>query len=85
MFLPDCFRDLERAQVNSNVMIALRTSPPAPSRIELSVFGEGRTLANAVTRFTAEASSVGAIGLNLLRGICRPDKETTQSRGDERT
>lgn len=55
-------------------MIALRTSPPAPSRIECNVFGEGRTLASIVTRFTAEASSVAAMGLNLSR-ICRPNKK----------
>lgn len=65
-------------------MITLRTSPPAPSSIECNVFGEGRTLASAVTRFTAEARSVAAIGLNLLLA-CRPDKETTQSRMEERT
>jgi hypothetical protein len=63
--LLDCFREVGRAQVNSNVMIALRTSPLAPSTIEFSVFGKSRTLANAVTRFTAQVSSVGAIGLNL--------------------
>jgi len=71
VFLPGCFRDMGRAQVNSNVMIALRTSPPAFSTIECNVVGERRTLANVVTRFIAGVSSVGAIGLNLLR-TCRP-------------
>lgn len=46
-------------------MIALRTSPAAASVIECGVFGERRTFANVVTRFTAEVSSVDAIGLNL--------------------
>jgi len=46
-------------------MIALRTSPPAPSTTEFKIFCERRTFANAVTRFNAEASRVGAIGLNL--------------------
>jgi hypothetical protein len=46
-------------------MIALRTSPPAPSTIECNVLAERRTLANVVTRFTAEVSNVDAIGLNL--------------------
>lgn len=46
-------------------MIALRTSPAAPSAIECNVFGERRTFANVVARFTAEVSSVSAIGLNL--------------------
>jgi hypothetical protein len=55
-------------------MIAFRTSPPAPSKIECNVFGEGRTLASTVTRFTAEASSVDAMGLNLPH-ICRPNKK----------
>jgi hypothetical protein len=63
--LLDCFPDAERAQVNSNVMVALRTSPPAPSTIEFKMPCERRTFANVVTRFNAEASRVGAIGLNL--------------------
>jgi len=71
LFLPDCFRDdVGRAQLNSNVMIALRTSPPAPSTIESNALGKRRTLANVITRFTAKVSNVGAIGLNL-RAICR--------------
>ena len=71
VLLPGCFRGVGRAQVNSNAMIALLTSPPAFSTIECNVFDERRTLANVVTRLIAGVSSVGAIGLNLLR-TCRP-------------
>ena len=46
-------------------MIALRTSPPALSTTEFRMLCERRTFANVVTRFSAEASRVGAIGLNL--------------------
>ena len=69
VILPDCFRDDGRAQVNSNVMIALRTSPPALSTIECNVLGERRKLANVVTRFTAEVSSIDAIALNLCAPV----------------
>ena len=82
--LLDCLRDTGPAQVNSNVMIALRTSPPAPSTIECNMLGESRTFADAVTRFTAEVSSVGATGLNL----CAPvglKKEHKSCRDEQRT
>jgi hypothetical protein len=60
-------------------MVALRTSPPAPSTIEFKMPCERRTFANVVTRFNAEASRVGAIGLNLkLTDWSRDERNVTE-------
>ena len=64
-------------------MIALRTSPPAASTTEFKMVCERRTFANVVRRFNAEASRVGAIGLNLK--LIRQSRDKRKCYGDEGT